>query len=146
MDEYFGEELKNIKTEISAMKTAMRKSAGVIALYNEEINLNVSLESDGGSVPSKIIKISLSGQVQSTLFFITLDKYYDDDKLTPAGTRFGYARHRWFSLRTTQDGLIVRLAVIGTFDDEITIEEGGSVVIPVKMRVSATSVFRTRVL
>lgn len=140
MREYFSQEIKSLEDELLALKSAMAKSAGVIMLHKEEMSLNIAFDNDGDiGPPSKVVSIKIISGENRPLYFVTLDKYYDD--LSPGSTEFGRTRHRWFRLEEVNGNILIKLTVIGTEDDRITLNTGGSVVVPVKLTVYGTNLF-----
>lgn len=145
MDNYFSEEIKKIKREITALKTAMQKSAGQIEFDVKSVNfsiplsLNASQTQASGSVSFKIVSD------KPVLFFATLDKYYDD--ITKAGpgpilSRY-FTTYQWVDL----DGIVIQITGNGTQgpnSDVTTLINGGSVTLSGKLTVKCTDQFTLR--
>ena len=143
MQDYFERELLNIKREMTYLKTAMQKSAGIVETTSHSVSLNLPLSLDE-------YQINASGHARfgvnssdNILMMTTLNWYYDD--ITKASDLPRTTRHA--DVITFYDGRpIIRVIVRGTQSDVNTLKNGGSVSIDVILTVRATDEFTLEVL
>jgi len=140
MQNYFENEIKRLENELLYLKSSMKKTAGVIGLYRQYIEVPMVLEDDGGVVPYKITFYKVVANSIDQLFFVTIDEYYGDN-LAPGNTRYGQVRYKYVQTRIQNNQLLLRLVARGTYDDQATIEGGGTVNLPIKMTVYSTDEF-----
>jgi len=145
MQEYFERELKMMEKELTALKTSMRKSAGVIVTAQKEITLNVSLELNTAQTicnGEKSVRIVTDNPA---LIIPTLDKYENNIYYDPTlATQDGWAS---VTLVVTPSGKeLANVFVRGSDADTQTLKDGGTVVKTVKLTVRCSDDFYMEVL
>lgn len=139
MREYFDQEIKMLEKEITALKTSMAKSAGMIVMAEKTVDVTISLTlpSDTAIAPSGVAQVQAAG-VGGGFLMATLDKYYDDISLASGDYD---TRKRWIWLSMADGTIVVNIGASGTWEDGQTIRQGGSVSITAKLTVQATEDF-----
>lgn len=143
MQDYFERELLNIKREITYLKTAMQKSAGIVETTSQSVSLNLPLSLDE-------YQINATGRARfrvissdDILMMTTLNWYYEDITKSsdyPRTTRYGDV------ITFYDDTPIIRVIVRGTQSDVNTLKNGGSVSVNVVLTVRATDEFTLEAL
>lgn len=139
MDEYFTREIKRIRRELTDLKTADQKSAGVTPTTAQTISVSIPLSLTSADIASGTAHIKVTTGADA-LIMATLDSYYDD--ITQANNYPATTR----SVQLLQDylgeGIIVlRLVAEGNANDRSTLAGGGSVSITKQLTVRATEPF-----
>jgi hypothetical protein len=78
MENYFCNEIKNIKRELTQLKTSQQRFAGEVPLVskNARVSLELSLnQSQTVAIGEKFWKLTME---KESLFVVSLQKYYDD--------------------------------------------------------------------
>ena len=141
MQEYFSREIKTLERELTALKTSMLKSAGVIETRVKTTTVNIPLARSGSIASGRVkIRIIPSGEA---MVFVTLDKYYDDISKSTGDYE---TRVRSTRLIETNEGLQAVISAVGTLDDVITIAGGGTVSVSATVTIQCTCDFEMEVL
>lgn len=145
MQEYFERELKMMKKELAALKTSMRKSAGVIVTTAKSISLEVSLELNTAQTlcnGKKVVRIITNGP---SLIIPTLEKYQNNIYYDPSfTTQDGWAS---VTLAFTPSGYeLANVLVRGSDADTQTLINGGTVVKTVELTVRCSDEFSMEVI
>lgn len=140
MDNYFDNEIKNIKREIHGLKQSQQKSAANVPTSAQSVSITQTLKLIDSGDPRATVHYKVETPSRA-LVFATLDKYYDDIMLND---------HRW-----NPDTRVARISVqkasklvyyisitfIGDGNDYITIRDGGTVTMTRTMTVRCTDTF-----
>lgn len=145
MQEYFERELKMMKKELVALKTSMRKSAGIIVTTEKSISLDINLELNTTQTlcnGEKIVKIVTDGPA---LIIPTLEKYQNNIYYDPSfATQDGWAN---VMLEFTPSGYeLANVFVRGSDTDTQTLKNGGTVVKTVKLTVRCSDDFYMEII
>lgn len=138
MQNYFEREILSIKRELTYLKTAMQKSAGVIETISQTVDLNLSLALDDSGNTAYARASYEVNSINDMLMMITLNWYYED--ISKAHDFPYITRHAYFE-NGYNPRPIIRVTVRGTQADVNTLKNGGSVRVGVSLTVRATNEF-----
>lgn len=139
MENYFDNEIKQIKREITNLKTSAQKSAGSLETKSASVSMEVELKIVGSGRPVANKMFDIESNTRD-LAMITLDKYYDDiyanDHYSDPSrsAKVFYSRTDPFTIRAI-------VAFVGSEDDWTTIQGGGTVKMSATMTVRCTNDF-----
>ena len=138
MQDYFNTEIRQLKKELTALKTNSTKSSGSIMTISKSIPFQIQLESTGAQRPSGKISFVFNS-AGNVLFNATLDSYFDDVTKELDGRYLTRQKYIVIAERFGQTRVDVR--GLGTRDDEATIRSGGSVTVSGTLTVQCTNEF-----
>lgn len=141
MDNYLDREIKQLNKEILALKTSAQKSAGIVPTVMQTFGVTIQLRIQSTA------PLSCSGMAEyvittenDALLMVTLDKYYDD--ITKVSDDPRTTRNADLYLSKYNDGkMSLIVSSYGTYDDAVTIQDGGSVSISRQVTIRCTSDF-----
>lgn len=146
MDNYFSSEIKNIKNELTRIKTSMRKSAGVIQTVVKTIDVGVQLSLASSGTQARGYKYYSIVTDQDAVVSVSLEWYSENilvDYQIPRIVRSSFVSER------EQNGTM-RITIgaygteFGTNNDVSRLERGETVIINNKLTVRATTNFVIR--
>lgn len=150
MDNYFNQEIKSIKREITAIKTASQKSAVTAPMVTKTTNVNTNLEYKDISYPWGSARSTVKYEVETDnaeIIIPTLDWYFGD--ISRAGMTDQSTREIQLNTRVASSGnIIVELYFIGTENgvdsDAQKVKNGETVTVSVNLTVRCTNDFNLR--
>lgn len=150
MDNYFDSEIKNIKREITDLKTASQKSAATAPMVTKTVNVSTNLEYKDISYPWGSARSTVRYEVQTDydeIIIPTLDWYFGD--ISKSGMTGQPTREIQLNIRVATNGkIIVELYFIGTEDgansDAQKVKNGETVTVSVNLTVKCTNDFNLR--
>lgn len=144
MEEPFSKEIKEIKEELTQLKTAKQTSAGAITTVAHSINVPISLSLSNPDLASGYAVVRVS-TTSDEMIMATLDSYYGDiTQFTnfPATTRSVLILTEY-----RQSGVvIIELIATGNASDRSTLSGGGSVTITKQLTVRSTGEFTMEIV
>lgn len=144
MENYFTQEIKSIKHELTQLKTAAETSAGSVPTISHSLSVSIPLSLENSDLATGTAHVRLSA-TQDELLMATLDSYYDDVTQAtnfPATTRSVQMLLNYLD----NDTIIVRLVAEGNASDRSTLSGGGSVTITKQLTVRSTDDFTMEVM
>lgn len=140
MENYFSQEIKRIKQELTGLKTTAQKSATVVPTTVQTISVSIPLElNDVGSTASGGAYYVITPDGES-IITCTLAKYCDD----PTQKHNFPATIRYFDIlqnKLDDDNYIIYIFGHGDANDRSTLSGGGSVTLTNTLTIRATAPF-----
>ena len=139
MENYFDNEIKNMKRELTQLKTATQTSAVAVPTVSQSLSIPITLELANPYLAkgSAYVRVSASSD---TILMATLDSYFDDiTRATdfPATTRKTYIIMDYKGNGET----LIYIDFTGNASDRSTLSGGGSVTVTKQLTVRATEEF-----
>lgn len=139
MENYFSNEIKNIKSELTNLKTASQKSATTMQTVSQSVQVNIPLSLHDTYFADGEVTYKISADTEA-LFSFTLDKYYDDiyyDLLAVMHPRI----RGILPIKNEDNSLFLLVQAVGDENDVQTLTNGGSVTITNTLTIRATAPF-----
>lgn len=140
MEEYFSQEVKNLKRELTNLKTIAQKSAAVIQTAAQTVNVSMTLKlNDVGSTASGGAYYIVKPENEA-IITCTLTKYCDD----PSQRVNFPATIRYFDVlqnKLNDTDYIIYVFGHGDASDRATLSGGGSVILTNALTIMATAPF-----
>ena len=140
MEEYFSQEIKRIKREITMLKTASQKSAGVIPTIAQTLSVSIPLKLESLDLSAEGEAYYIIYPSDNALITCTLDKYSDDPT---KDNDFPRTQRSFDLLQNKLDDTNYVLYIYGHGDanDRSTLAGGGSVTLTTNLTIRSTAPF-----
>lgn len=144
MENYFDNEIKNMKRELTQLKTAAQTSAGTVPTVSHSLSISMPLHLANPYLAKGNAYVRVSA-TSDTILMVTLDSYFDDITKTmdfPATTRRTYMIMDYKGNGET----LIYIDFTGNASDRSTLSGGGSVTVTKQLTVRATEEFTMEII
>lgn len=140
MENYFSQEIKRLKQELTNLKPSAQTSAESVATVSQTLDFNIPLALDNPYLATGTVYIKITSNTNS-VFMVTLDSYYDDI------SNYRQCRNAYIEQFYVGDNTwLIYLNVEGDQNDINTLSGGGSVSVPRKLTIRAMGEFETETM